>query len=99
MEVGLAGRDGRRYGGDDDRHVSGAIISREDALAGQGQRPARVARRSFRSQCRRKYNANYFGYANPSYDKLIEEADTSHDRKARKDAVVKLQRFLSEDAV
>jgi peptide/nickel transport system substrate-binding protein len=46
-----------------------------------------------------KYNANYFGYANPAYDKLVEEADTSHDKKARKDAVVKLQRFLSEDAV
>ena len=46
-----------------------------------------------------KYNANYFGHANPAYDKLVEEADTSHDRKARKDAVVKLLRLLSEDAV
>jgi peptide/nickel transport system substrate-binding protein len=46
-----------------------------------------------------KYNANYFGYANPVYDTLIAEADTTHDRAKRKEVVAKLERLLSEDAV
>jgi peptide/nickel transport system substrate-binding protein len=45
------------------------------------------------------YNANYFGYANKEYDRLVEEADVTHDRAKRREMVVKLQRFLSEDAV
>jgi peptide/nickel transport system substrate-binding protein len=45
------------------------------------------------------YNANYFGYANPEYDKLIAEADVSHDRARRKQIVTRLQQFLSDDAV
>lgn len=46
-----------------------------------------------------KYNANYFGYANPAYDTLIAEADTTHDRARRKEVVAKLERLLSDDAV
>jgi peptide/nickel transport system substrate-binding protein len=46
-----------------------------------------------------KYNANYFGYANPDYDRLVEQADVSHDRKQRREMVARLQRYLSDDAV
>lgn len=46
-----------------------------------------------------KYNANYFGYANPAYDRLVEEADATHDRAKRRDVVARLQRYLSDDAV
>jgi peptide/nickel transport system substrate-binding protein len=45
------------------------------------------------------YNANYFGYANPEYDKLVADADVTHDKAKRREMVAKLQRFLSDDAV
>jgi peptide/nickel transport system substrate-binding protein len=44
------------------------------------------------------YNANYFGYSNAEYDRLLAQGDVAHDRAKRKEIVVRLQQLLSEDA-
>ncbi|HEX7124864.1 MAG TPA: ABC transporter substrate-binding protein [Thermodesulfobacteriota bacterium] len=44
------------------------------------------------------YNANYFGYSNPEFDRLLTEGDGTHDRAKRRAIVRRLQELLSEDA-
>ncbi len=44
------------------------------------------------------YNANYFGYSSAEYDRLLTQADVTHERGKRKETVARLQQLLSEDA-
>jgi peptide/nickel transport system substrate-binding protein len=67
------------------------------AATGASPDPSILRRIYHSSQINKGFLTNIMGYRNPEVDRLLEQADTTVDKNARRDIVFKIQEILAHD--